>query len=105
MELAERIAAYATRRMPRASAVQVTGLQRIFGGASRETYRFGSAGAKARGSGRGARSCAAIPPGSLIETDRAVEFGAYRAFHGTAVPVPEPLWLEEDPRSSTTPSS
>ena len=31
------------------------------------------------------------PPGSLIDTDRAVEFGAYRAFHGTAVPVPEPL--------------
>jgi aminoglycoside phosphotransferase (APT) family kinase protein len=32
----------------------------------------------------------------LIETERAVEFGAYRAFYGTAVPVPEPLWLEED---------
>ena len=38
------------------------------------------------------------PPGSLIETERAIEFGAYRAFHGTRVPVPEPLWLEEDPR-------
>jgi aminoglycoside phosphotransferase (APT) family kinase protein len=37
------------------------------------------------------------PPGSLIETDRRVEFAAYRAFHGTRVPVPEPLWLEEDP--------
>jgi aminoglycoside phosphotransferase (APT) family kinase protein len=37
------------------------------------------------------------PPGSLIETDRAVEFAAYRAFHGTPVPVPEALWLENDP--------
>jgi len=25
-----------------------------------------------------------------------VEFGAYRAFHGTEIPVPEPVWLEED---------
>ena len=36
------------------------------------------------------------PPGSLIDTDRANEFNAYRAFYGTSVPVPEPLWLEED---------
>lgn len=103
MELAERIAAYAARRMPQASAVQVTGLQRIFGGASRETYRF------VLGWREGARERSRRlilrrdPQGSLIETDRAVEFGAYRAFRGTAVPVPEALWLEEDPRHLDTP--
>jgi aminoglycoside phosphotransferase (APT) family kinase protein len=38
------------------------------------------------------------PPSSLIETERSLEFEAYRAFHGTSVPVPEPLFLESDPR-------
>ena len=32
-----------------------------------------------------------------METDRRVEFSAYRSFYGTSVPVPEPLFLEEDP--------
>ena len=38
------------------------------------------------------------PPGSLIDTDRRIEFAAYRAFHATSVPVPEALWLELDPK-------
>jgi len=36
------------------------------------------------------------PESSLVETDHANEFHAYTAFYGTEVPVPEPLWLEED---------
>ena len=86
--------------MPAAEDVRVSGLDRIFGGASRETYRFmlhwretGSEGDRSR-----ALILRRDPAGSLIETERAVEFGAYRAFHGSAVPVPEPLWLEEDDR-------
>src|SRR5207237_8722413 len=35
------------------------------------------------------------PPASLIDTERRVEFAAYRAFAGSAVPVPQMLWLEE----------
>ena len=35
------------------------------------------------------------PPASLIDTERRVEFAAYGAFHGSAVPVPQMLWLEE----------
>lgn len=97
-DLAERLAAYAARRLPDAEAVRVVALDRIFGGASRETYRFRLAW---REGGRERERRLILrrdPAGSLIETDRAVEFGAYRAFHGTAVPVPEALWLEEDPR-------
>lgn len=96
--LEERLAGYAATRLPAGDDVRVEKLARIFGGASRETYRFVL---RWRESGK-ERSRRLIlrrdPPGSLIETERAVEFGAYRAFHGTAVPVPEPLWLEEDPR-------
>jgi len=96
--LEERLAAYISQRLPDARDVSVEGLERIFGGASRETYRF----ALAYRDGAGEVSRRLIlrrdPASSLIDTDRAVEFNAYRAFHGTAVPVPEALWLEEDPQ-------
>jgi aminoglycoside phosphotransferase (APT) family kinase protein len=96
-DLEARIAAYIADRLAGARDVRVSDLERIHGGASRETYRF----VLHYRTGAEARSRRLIlrrdPPGSLIETERAVEFAAYRAFHGTAVPVPEPLWLEEDP--------
>jgi aminoglycoside phosphotransferase (APT) family kinase protein len=96
--LEDRLTAYLAHRLGDAEEVHVTDLDRIFGGASRETYRFVLSYRR----GEEVLSRRLIlrrdPPGSLIETERAVEFGAYRAFHGTAVPVPEPLWLEEDPQ-------
>jgi len=96
-ELAPRIAAYATGRLPQAAELEVADVERIHGGASRETYRL-----KLRyrdGATRVERRLILRrdPPGSLIETDRAIEFAAYRAFHSTPVPVPEALWLENDP--------
>ena len=96
-ELAKRIASYARGRLPQAAELEVVDVERIHGGASRETYRL-----KLR-----YRDGASLierrlilrrdPPGSLIETDRAIEFAAYRAFHATSVPVPEAIWLENDP--------
>lgn len=96
--LEQRIAAYARHRMPQAADVSVQGLERIHGGASRETWRL-----RLRWSAGGALHERRLilrrdPPGSLIETERVTEFEAYRAFHGGPVPVPEPLWLEEDGR-------
>jgi len=96
--LEDRVAAYISRRLPDAEDVRVTELNRIFGGASRETYRFLLTYRTGNESASRRLILRRDPPGSLIETERAVEFGAYRAFYGTAVPVPEPLWLEEDPR-------
>jgi len=96
--LASQLAAYIAHRMPEARDVEIRDLERIFGGASRETYRFRL---HYRSGGETVERPLILrrdPPGSLIETDRAVEFGTYRAFHGTAVPVPEPLWLEEETR-------
>jgi len=97
-ELADRIAAYAAHRLPGATDVAVSHVDRIHGGASRETYRFRL---RWREGGREVERRLILrrdPPGSLIETDRAAEFAAYRAFHDTAVPVPEALWLESDSR-------
>lgn len=94
--LAPRVAAYLASKMPGASDIAVEAMERISGGASRETYRF-----RARWSEGGQpRERRMIlrrdPPASLIETERRVEFEAYRAFFRSSVPVPEMLWLEED---------
>jgi aminoglycoside phosphotransferase (APT) family kinase protein len=90
------LAAYIALRLADAEDVRVTDLDRIFGGASRETHRFVLSYRVGEKPVSRRLILRRDPPGSLIETERAVEFGAYRAFHGTAVPVPEPLWLEED---------
>ncbi|MFN4176111.1 phosphotransferase family protein [Phenylobacterium sp.] len=89
--LEPRLAAYIARKMPDARDLAVSGLERISGGASRETYRF----RLTWDGGERRMILRRDPPASLIETERRVEFGAYRAFHGSAVPVPEMLWLEE----------
>jgi len=94
--LESRLAAYVAHRLPDAHDITVRDFARIFGGASRETYRFWLDYRQRGESISKPLILRRDPPGSLIETDRAVEFGTYRAFLGTGVPVPEPLWLEED---------
>jgi aminoglycoside phosphotransferase (APT) family kinase protein len=79
-----------------AADLQIENLSRIYGGASRETYRF-----RARYTENGIlRERALIlrrdPPASLIETDRSTEFRACQAFHRLGLPVPEPIALETD---------
>jgi len=94
--LAERFARYAAHRMSGARDVRVDGLSRIHGGASRETYRLRLRWSEAGEPHERGLILRRDPPSSLIETDREHEFRAYRAFRGTDVPVPEPIWLEED---------
>jgi aminoglycoside phosphotransferase (APT) family kinase protein len=96
--LADRLAAYAAHRLPGAEGVRVEGLERIFGGASRETYRFRLDYRQQDAPVSRRLILRRDPEGSLIETERQVEFAVLCAFHGTAVPVPEPLWLEAERR-------
>ncbi|HTX47914.1 MAG TPA: phosphotransferase family protein [Caulobacteraceae bacterium] len=87
---AERLAAYLARAW--GGPVTIEALARISGGASRETYRFDAVTA-------GARKPLILrrdPPGSLIETDRRLEFMALKSFHGRGVAAPEPLILERE---------
>jgi len=94
--LAPRVAAYLAAKMPAASGLTVEAMERISGGASRETYRF-VARWREGGAPRERRMILRRdPPASLIDTERRIEFEAYRAFFGSAVPVPEMLFLEED---------
>lgn len=93
--LERRIAAWLAHRIG-VGAIEVEGLARIPGGASRETYRF-----LARWEIEGTLAERNLilrrdPPSSLIETRRSREFAALKAFHGSAVPVPDVLYIEED---------
>lgn len=93
--LEEPLRVYLASRMPQAHGVRVSGIARIPGGASRETYRFVAQWSEAGQEYRRHLILRRDPPASLIDTDRRTEFAAYRAFHGSDVPVPEMLWLEE----------
>jgi aminoglycoside phosphotransferase (APT) family kinase protein len=96
-DLAERFAAYAARRLDGARGVRVSGLDRIPGGASRETYRLVLHYEQHGRAHERRLILRRDPPGSLIDTERRLEFAAYAAFWNSAVPVPEAIWLEEDP--------
>jgi aminoglycoside phosphotransferase (APT) family kinase protein len=92
-DISLRLAKYLAPKLGVAS-VEVAGLARIAGGASRETYRF-----RARYDSDGNAYDRALilrrdPVASLIDTDRTAEFRAYQAFHKLGIPVPEPISLE-----------
>lgn len=75
------------------AAVDVKSRNKIFGGASRETYRLELDVDGERRSVIVRRD----PPSSLIDTERELEFGAYARIFTTDIPVPEPLFLETNP--------
>ena len=91
-EVAGRIAEFLAERWHQ--EVTVDQVDKIFGGASRETFRLKvTAGEDRRG-----LIVRRDPPSSLIDTERKLEYGAYKAVYGTVIPVPEPLFLEDDPK-------
>jgi aminoglycoside phosphotransferase (APT) family kinase protein len=94
--LSERFARYVAHQWPEVTDIRVEDLTRVHGGASRETYRLRLKYQRDGAPEERPLILRRDPSGSLIETERATEYHAYRALHGTAIPVPEPLWLEED---------
>ncbi len=101
-DISGRLAAYLSEKLG-ARDLTVSGLSRIPGGASRETYRF-----RARYWSMGKALDRALilrrdPPASLIETERSTEYRAYEAFHKLGLPVPEPIALELDGKALDRP--
>lgn len=93
-DLCKRLGAYLADRLA-APDLRVCDLARIHGGASRETYRFRAVYSR---DGKPAERRLILrrdPPASLIDTERALEFRAYEAFHRLGIPVPAPVALEE----------
>ncbi|MFT7128717.1 MAG: aminoglycoside phosphotransferase (APT) family kinase protein [Gammaproteobacteria bacterium] len=98
IEMESRLKAYLQEQFTDINVKEIKKLRRIHGGASRETYRFemtyvDSGVEESRG-----LIVRRDPEGSLIDTERALEFVAYQSFYDTNVPVPLALILEEDKR-------
>jgi aminoglycoside phosphotransferase (APT) family kinase protein len=75
--------------------VTITGLRRVPGGASRETWAFDAQ----LGEGEDPRQLILRrdPGPTSVVTDRGLEFRVLRAAHAARVPVPAVLWLGDDP--------
>ena len=95
-DLVTKLVTYLEYRLPQAEQIQIESLQRIHGGASRETYRFNLLYTTGEGPVDEPLILRLDPEQSLVETEHASEFHAYSAFYPTDIPVPEPVWLEED---------
>ncbi|MEM5517737.1 phosphotransferase family protein [Henriciella sp. AS95] len=96
-DLAAKFAAYAEGQIPGARNLRVTAINRIHGGASRQTYSIDIAYEDATGPKVKGVILRRDPPDSLIDTERRVEFAAIRSAFGKAdIPVPEALFLETD---------
>ena len=96
-ELAERFAAYAEARIPGARNASVASINRIHGGASRQTYSIDLAYEDATGPKVKGLILRRDPPDSLIDTERRVEFAAIKTAYGQLeLPVPEALFLETE---------
>ncbi|MBI4768135.1 MAG: phosphotransferase family protein [Deltaproteobacteria bacterium] len=97
-ELDKLLQVYLRNRCPEEQRSVVIDLERIHGGASRATYRFGLKGSDPEKQTPKRFILRLDQEASLIDTDHGNEFYAYRAFQSTDVPVPRTYWFEEDPR-------
>jgi aminoglycoside phosphotransferase (APT) family kinase protein len=93
--LESRIQEYLQARLAGARELTVTNLQRIPGGASRETWSFDASWTADGSHVREGFIIRRDPDASLLDTDRGVEFRVIQAVHGS-VPVPKAHWIEED---------
>ncbi|MFZ4601138.1 MAG: phosphotransferase family protein [Caulobacterales bacterium] len=91
-----RLEAFLDSTIPDSWGLRIVDHFRIHGGASRETYAIEVAFDAAAGPVQRGLILRRDPDDSLIDTDRALEFAAYRSFHGL-VPAPEPIALVADP--------
>jgi aminoglycoside phosphotransferase (APT) family kinase protein len=94
----ERLRSYLSDKLGEAAAVAVHRLERIGGGASRETWLVDAEWEEA-----GDRSVRPLivrrdPPASLLDSDRRTEFRVLSAASNIGIPVPRMYWLEEDGR-------
>jgi aminoglycoside phosphotransferase (APT) family kinase protein len=95
-ELTRSLSEYLTEKW--STRVDIGELSRIPGGASRETYRMTARYSSDDGDTERGLVVRRDPESSLIDTERALEYQSYAAIYPTEIPVPEPLFLENDPK-------
>ncbi len=92
----DRISEYLRTKMAGARDIRVSGLFRIAGGASRETWSFDASWQEAGCEQRRGFILRRDPEAGLLETARDVEYTVYQAFQNSSVPVPRMYWLETE---------
>lgn len=95
MELQERLAGYLSGRL--GTEVQVRGLVRKSGGASRETYLFDAAWREDGATVERGFVLRRDPVASVLESDRTIEFRVLEAAYALGLPTPKVSWLELTP--------
>ena len=103
-QVGERLSAWLASELPAGADVKVRGLRRASAGMSRENWIF-----DVSWSAGGERLTEALimrrdPVGSVLETDRSVEFAVLKALESTAVPAPRVRWLDAGGRWLGRPS-
>jgi len=102
--IADRLHRFIAAQLPDATDLQLHGLQRTSAGLSRENWVF-----DASWRDRGTVVDEALilrrdPEGSVLRTDRRVEFAVLEALARTGVPVPRVRWLDDHGRTLGRPS-
>jgi aminoglycoside phosphotransferase (APT) family kinase protein len=94
MDMAARLVEFLQAQMPGATGLRIEGLQRAGTGLSRENWPFDASWDE-----RGERVEKRLilrrdPVGSVLETERTLEFRVLKALEGTAIPAPRAHWFD-----------
>jgi aminoglycoside phosphotransferase (APT) family kinase protein len=92
----ERVAVYLRTRMPQARDLKVSGVARVGGGASRETWTLDARWTEGGAQHEQGFIIRRDPPASLLESNNSLEFELYTALAGSGIPVPRVRWIEPD---------
>ncbi|MEE8398686.1 MAG: phosphotransferase family protein, partial [Desulfobacterales bacterium] len=102
-KIVEQFKAFLKDRHPDATRVDIDSVRSVYGGASRQTVAMEiRISGKTEILSRNVILRRELETG-IIDTETRTEWDAYRAFSNTDVPVPEALWIEEDPKWMGTP--
>ena len=97
-QVMEQFKAFMAHQVPDASHIEIRDIRPIFGGASRETFAMEIIITQKTSKISRRIILRREFDSGIIETQTKTEWDAYRAFCDTDVPVPELIWLEEDPK-------
>jgi aminoglycoside phosphotransferase (APT) family kinase protein len=100
----ERLSAWLTSELPPDADVRVKGLHRASAGMSRENWIFEASWKVDGDAVTEALIMRRDPVGSVLDTDRSVEFAILHALEPTPVPAPRVRWLDADGRWLRRPS-
>lgn len=96
-EMGERLARFLTAQLDGATDIRIDDLRRTSAGFSRENWVFDASWRDASGALVHERLIARRDPqGSVLDTDRRVEFAVLRALEATDIPAPRVRWLDAD---------